>query len=819
MGRPSRNYTQLLLSVLFGQALFLIFLYSGLALRSPSVDKLLHPLAPSIRQIFPSKPLETNSPKVGLASAIQTNFAQSPQVQNGTVVTGTLLLTKTIGTEAGRCPTTSIINVLSGTPIYFCYEVKNATNITFTEHQLLDSKLQNQAIDIDYILPPGDITETIRGPITVTSSILNVDQTALWTALNLDGTEIFTATDRAGALVIAPDIEINKYVQPNVNGTLAGSCPDTPSITIPRGANLQHCISITNTGDVDLITITIEAPSLGIDLLTFRNPILVRNPNFLFTLQQARDNNVGDQFLQENVQSNQSTAVTVTAQTVEGFPVSDSSLSTVVLQGLIDAQVELFAGTRSGLCNDVYAVTTQTVVYYCLEVTNTGSEVLTAQKLRNYPAANQTLALTGDLAPGEVMTYTLDSSTISGAITKTIEYEAEINLAQAGVVILTKTADKFVDLVPQLLTPTPIPTPTPTWTPAPPVPTATPTRKPLNTPTPFPTTTPTETSTPVPNTAVPTHTPISPPPTPTSTPTKPIVTAVVEPNTTVTPEPTATPTPTQTYSPTPTPSPTETPSPTPNRTQTSIAQQATNTASSAATATTLAAANTASTQVAQANIEQTPASENADSVTDNNGTDDAQNLPTATVSDLVPSAVITSTLSSEPVSPVDSPEMATETLITNTTQQLLTTPSIQPNEESVTEGDSIASTQIVSSTEVSASESGETAVPTNVPTPSRALLIFARILDSAFAAAAWLWFLCGSIIFFGVAGLIAGLYFRQQAHNRFQLISVDEEASPVSSGEQQNPSVQPRPATSSNSNGGSNAALGDENDHWPASLP
>ena len=66
----------------------------------------------------------------------------------------------------------------------------------------------------------------------------------------------------------------------------------------------------------------------------------------------------------------------------------------------------------------------------------------------------------------------------------------------------------------------------------------------------------------------------------------------------------------------------------------------------------------------------------------------------------------------------------------------------------------------------------ETAPP--APPPD-AMLIMARAIDMGILAAGGIWFACGSLLFFGVAGLVAGLYFRQQERSRFQLVRADSE--------------------------------------------
>lgn len=64
--------------------------------------------------------------------------------------------------------------------------------------------------------------------------------------------------------------------------------------------------------------------------------------------------------------------------------------------------------------------------------------------------------------------------------------------------------------------------------------------------------------------------------------------------------------------------------------------------------------------------------------------------------------------------------------------------------------------------------------PTATPTPDY-VMFAATMLDSFLLTAGWIWFLAGSLIFFVAAGVVAGLFFRQQERRRFDLIAGDLE--------------------------------------------
>lgn len=89
------------------------------------------------------------------------------------------------------------------------------------------------------------------------------------------------------------------------------------------------------------------------------------------------------------------------------------------------------------------------------------------------------------------------------------------------------------------------------------------------------------------------------------------------------------------------------------------------------------------------------------------------------------------------------------------------------------------------------------AFPTPTPTPS-ILVLMDRSLTGLLGAAAWIWFVCGSLVFFIVAGIVAGLGFYRQERNRYRLYELTpDEETPVRS----------------------QAQTGEDEDIWPPSLP
>lgn len=57
--------------------------------------------------------------------------------------------------------------------------------------------------------------------------------------------------------------------------------------------------------------------------------------------------------------------------------------------------------------------------------------------------------------------------------------------------------------------------------------------------------------------------------------------------------------------------------------------------------------------------------------------------------------------------------------------------------------------------------------------------VIGTVISSMASVAAWLWFLCGSLIFFIVAGIVGGLLFSQRERHRYDLYRVEPEESPL----------------------------------------
>ncbi len=117
-------------------------------------------------------------PKEGFPSAQATDVAtvtvQAPSQP-------AIDLNKTVGTVPGVSATTNKVTVPAGTEVYYCYQIENTGNVTFTYHSLVDSELGTLASNLPYVLPPGAFSPPQIVPETINITTTNV---ATWTAVS-----------------------------------------------------------------------------------------------------------------------------------------------------------------------------------------------------------------------------------------------------------------------------------------------------------------------------------------------------------------------------------------------------------------------------------------------------------------------------------------------------------------------------------------------------------------------------------------------------------------------------------------------------------
>ncbi len=190
------------------------------------------------------------------------------------VVTPDLTLEKSVyaGAHDGgaRCATaaTELASGLSSEPATWCFTVTNSGDVDMASVEISDPLLGLDASTTLLVvagtmpLAPGDtITYAFEG--TIDSDLTNV-ATAVGSPLDPNGNPlpdtVSDPTDLDGAQIelIDPQIELVKTV------SVDATCPGASSAYGENGDGLTYCFAVTNTGDTELVNVTLDDSPLGI---------------------------------------------------------------------------------------------------------------------------------------------------------------------------------------------------------------------------------------------------------------------------------------------------------------------------------------------------------------------------------------------------------------------------------------------------------------------------------------------------------------------------------------------------------------------------
>ena len=187
-------------------------------------------------------------------------FSGAAWIADAPVVTPTIALSKTVGTDPSVCATTTAITVTAGTLVTYCYEVTNTGEAPLSRHTLEDSELGVLLDDFPYALAPS-ASAFITESATISNTTIN---SATWTAYNPGPTDVTTATATATVTVPEPSINLSKTV-----GTDPNACAATTAISVTVGTDVTYCYEVINTGIVTVTRHTLEDSDLGSILTDF----------------------------------------------------------------------------------------------------------------------------------------------------------------------------------------------------------------------------------------------------------------------------------------------------------------------------------------------------------------------------------------------------------------------------------------------------------------------------------------------------------------------------------------------------------------------
>ena len=181
----------------------------------------------------------------------------------------TITLTKTVavdptpGDSSGdTCSTTRAITVEPGTPVVYCYRVRNnSTSLVLTTHRVVDNRLGTILDDFPAPVGPG-VSVFVTQEATIHQTTRN---TATWTASNatasLADSDSATVTVRKSGLL---ELRTTVGVDPTPGDTSGDTCPTTYTISVPPGTPVIWCYRIRNTSaTVTLHRHTIVDAELG----------------------------------------------------------------------------------------------------------------------------------------------------------------------------------------------------------------------------------------------------------------------------------------------------------------------------------------------------------------------------------------------------------------------------------------------------------------------------------------------------------------------------------------------------------------------------
>ena len=161
-------------------------------------------------------------------------------VQEGIV--GSLIFTKTVGTDNQSCALTSSIDVAPGTEVTYCYQIENAGNDPFLLHDVSDSALGDIVEQFPYPILPGERAAFILVDVIIRESTTS---TTTWTVYTLYGQQ-FTSQGQTTVNVLPPSAAA---IDLSLTVGLEADCATTTVLNTTisnEGLPVTYCYQVTN---------------------------------------------------------------------------------------------------------------------------------------------------------------------------------------------------------------------------------------------------------------------------------------------------------------------------------------------------------------------------------------------------------------------------------------------------------------------------------------------------------------------------------------------------------------------------------------------
>jgi hypothetical protein len=190
---------------------------------------------------------------------------------NVSVVTPSISLTVTVGTEPATCAATGAITVVAGTIVYYCYSVTNDGDVVFTDHMITDTTFgQIDSFVLDLLPGVSEFFIYSQTIVTdVTSTVTWLAQSSLYTAEDSDTVAVVAVPPAHGVSLAADEDELaglpGSVVTFDLRVKNEGNIPDTFALSFADN-EWSVAVSVTETAAVNPgawvdFTATVTIPS------------------------------------------------------------------------------------------------------------------------------------------------------------------------------------------------------------------------------------------------------------------------------------------------------------------------------------------------------------------------------------------------------------------------------------------------------------------------------------------------------------------------------------------------------------------------------
>ena len=260
-----------------------------------------------------------------------------------------IVLTQTVGIDRFGCASSTTVTVLPGTPVYYCYTVRNTGERTFTRHGLVTNGRGAIFADQLYTLAPGQQVNTAQLNKTISQTVIVTTTTvATWTA-SLDAADLALVAADELLRAAGTDLAVSAIAttQGTVNvapagmnvavtvGTQANACSTTQSILVKPETAVYFCVTLRNTDSVALTDLVLQVNGQQVPLKG-----LTLTPGGAATVTSADSDLLGPVTVTET--TTLGAAVTAVAGGgVQGTYATQSTVDAVATPGVVNESVFL----------------------------------------------------------------------------------------------------------------------------------------------------------------------------------------------------------------------------------------------------------------------------------------------------------------------------------------------------------------------------------------------------------------------------------------------------------------------------------------------